>query len=320
VTARLWGPRGLVAALLSGVGALAAAQTPAPRDVEVRTSLDRTAVWVADRVTYTIAIACRKGVDILVDDVSKDKLRLDGLEIVASDADRTIDRDDRTTHTFHFTLTTYRVDASELTIGGLTVRYAVKRTGQRLEDAAPAGEVQVPPAVVAFRSALPDGQETYQIRDGRGPRPRGVVYAWLRPIGVSLVLIAIVPAVAAVAAAVRRARPRVRQRSARQIRQDERTSLDEIEALDVSTVAGRREAYTRLNALVREHLTRAGIEAAGLTPAEIEAAAARSGGQVPVELAAGVLNACDRARFAPPESWPSADDCRDAIEQCSRLL
>jgi len=35
---------------------------------------------------------------------------------------------------------------------------------------------------------------------------------------------------------------------------------------------------------------------------------------------AGVLEACDRARYAPPDALPSADACRRAIEQCEQVV
>ena len=292
-----------------------------PGDVEVRAVVDKTAVWVADRVTYTITIACPKGVDILADDLSKDKLHLEGFEVLGSRSDRIADRDDRTLYTFSYELTTYRVDVPELKVAPVTVRYYVRRPGQRLEDAAPSGDVQVPGAVVAFRSALPDGQETYAIRDARDARPRRLRYAWLQPIGLGLVLIAIVPAAVGVLAAVRRARPREKPRSARQLRLDERASLDALKALDLSTPAGRRDAYSRVNALVRDHVHHVtGVDAAGLTPAEIDAALSRLNGRAPIELIAGVLDACDRARYAPPDALPSADACRRAIEQGEQVV
>ena len=307
----------LVLALLLARGTVAADAA----DVEVRTSLDRTAVWVADRVTYTITLACSQGVDVLADDLSKDKLHLEGLEIVASDSERSTDRDDKTTYAFRYVVTTYRVDVPELKIAPLTVRYYVKRPGQRLDDAAPAGEVTVPPAVIAFRSALPDGQETPGVRDGRGPRPRQMRYALLQPIGIGLVLIAIVPAALAVVAAVRRGRRRRTRRSARKVGQEERASLEAVRALDISTPDGRRDAYARLNTLVRDHLEEAaGVGARGLTPPEVEAALSSHGRGESVELVTAVLSACDQARYAPPDALPSADACRQTIEQSEQLL
>jgi len=304
--------------------ALAAAQSLAaapPSDVDVRTSLDKTAIWVADRVTYAVTITYAKGVDILADDLSRDKLHVEGLEILGSDSDRTTGRDDRTIYTFRYHLTSYRVDLPDLKIAPLTVRYYVKRPGQRIGDAAPAGEAQVPGAVVAFRSALPDGQETYAVRDGRGARARRLRYAWLQPIGLALVLISIVPAAVAVIGAVRRRAPRVKPKSARQVRHDERASLDALQALDVSSAAGRRDAYSRLSALVRDHVRSAtGVDAAALTPPEIEAAVVRRGGRVPMELVSSVLAACDQARYAPPDALPSSEACRAAIEQAAQVI
>jgi hypothetical protein len=309
---------GIATAVVAGTASLRAAP---PADVDVRAALDRTAVWVADRVTYTITIECHKGVDILADDLSKDKLHVDGLEILSSDSDRSAGPDDTTIYAFHYILTAYRVDQPELKIAPLTVRYYVKRAGQRIGDAAPAGEVQVPPAVVAFRSVLPDGQDTYAIRDSRNPPARRLRYTWLQPIGIGFVLISIVPVVVAAIAAARRMRPRQKAKSPRQVRQDERASFDALHAVDLSGPQGRREVYSQLNALVRDHLqAAAGIDAASLTPAEIDAALARHNGRMPAELVSAVLDACDRARYAPPDALPSADDCRQAIERAAHIL
>jgi hypothetical protein len=290
-------------------------------DVDVRTSVDRTAVWVADRVIYTITLTCRKGVDILADDLSKDKLHVEGFEIVGSDSERSTDRDDKTVYAFHYALTAYRVDTAELKIAPRTVRYYVKGPGQRLEDAAPAGEVIVPAEVISFRSTLPDGQETYEIRDGRAARPRPLQYALLQPIGIGLALLAIVPAAFAAAGAVRRRRPRRARRSAGQLRHEERASLEAVRAMDLSTPAGCRDVYSRLNALVRDHLQAiAGINAANLTPAEIDIALTSCGARVPLEVVAAVLAACEQARYAPLEAVPSSERCRQTIEQSDHLL
>jgi len=99
----------------------------ADQDVTVRTSLDRTAMFVGDRAAYTIEITCKRGVDVLADDVSRDKLKLGGLEVVGGDTSRRTAPDDSTVYTLRYVLTTYRVDAPALTIGPLSVRYAVTR-------------------------------------------------------------------------------------------------------------------------------------------------------------------------------------------------
>ena len=134
---------------------------PPRRPVQVRASVDRTAIWVGDRVTYTVDIICARGVEILLDDLAKEKLRVNGLDIVSSDSTTTTDASERTTYRLRYVLTTYRVDVPSLSIEPMSARYYERRPGQRLQDIAPAGEVQVPGAVIAFRSTLPD-QPAYE--------------------------------------------------------------------------------------------------------------------------------------------------------------
>jgi hypothetical protein len=208
-----------------------------------------------------------------------------------------------------------------LTIAPTPVRYYTTRAGQGIENAAPAGEVQVPGAVIAFRSMLPEDQEAYPLRDGRaaGSRPR--LMAAAQPVGTALVLVAIVPAFFWVAGAVRERRPKKERRSLRQVQQEERTSLDAVRAIDLTTADGRREAYTTINLLVREHLLEVcGVPGPSLTAAEVEPALAGRPSRVPAETVAALLTACETARYGPPGSLPPADACRDAIEQAAQVL
>jgi hypothetical protein len=297
-----------------------AAQTPPP-DVTVRTSLDRTAIWVADRVTFTIELTCKRGVDVLADDLSRDKVKTEGLEVIDGTTDRRSAPDGATVYQFHYLLTTYRTDVPALTIAPLRVRYAVRRAGQRLEDAAPAGDVQVPGAAIAFRSVLPDDQEPAGIRSDKPPHARRLRFALLQPVGIGLVIVAIVPGLLAIAALVRRLRrPRVR-RSARAVRHQERASLEAVRQMNVETVEGRREVFGELDALVRAHLCEVcGIPGGSLTPQEVPFALATTSAKVPAELVASILEACELARYAPPQATPSADACREAIEQVEQMI
>jgi hypothetical protein len=297
----------------------AAAQTPA-QDVTIRTSLDRTAIWVADRLTYTIEITCTRAVEILADDLSRDKLKLEGLEVIGGDTDRSSVGDD-TIYTLRYVLTTYRIDAPALTIAPMTVRYAVRRAGQRLEDAAPAGEVTVPGARIAFRSVLPDDEDASGIRSDKPPHARPSRFSALQPIGLGLVIVSVVPALLAIAAAGRRSRqPRFR-RSARAVRHGERAALEAVRELNVETVDGRREAFTQVDALVRAHLRDVyGVPGASLTPQDVASALSATDGKVPIDLVASIFAACELARYAPPHAIPSAEACRAAIEQVEQVI
>ena len=304
------------AVIALGVSA-AAAQTPPP-DVTVRAFVDRPAMFVGDRVTYAIELTCKRGVDILADDLSRDKLKVDGLDVVDAATDRESTSDGSTRYRFDYVLTTYRIDQPTLKIAPMTVRFAVRRAGQRLEDASAAGEVQVPGATIALRSLLADDEAPSAIRSDVPPDARRASVAALGPIGLALMIVSVVPALVAVAAVARRARaPRIR-RSARAVRHAERLSLDTVRAMEVDTLEGRRAALTELDGLVRQHLREVcAVAGASLTPAEVPAALANSRTALSPDVVASVLATCERARYAPAQAMPSADACREAIESWS---
>jgi hypothetical protein len=288
--------------------------------VRVRASIDRTAIWVGDRITYSVDVTCARGVEILLDDLAKEKLRVNGLEVLSSDTTTTVDAEERTTYRLRYVLTAYRVDVASLSIEPMSARYYARRPGQRLQDIAPAGEVQVPGAVIAFRSTMPD-QPTYELRDTRGMVPRHPMLARTASIGLALVVISLAPAVfVALAFLRRRTRPSGR-RSARQIRMDHRATLERLRSLEVATEADRRKAYDEISAAVRQHVAAtSGVPAPGLTAAEVDAALATAGGRLPRESVASLLVACDAARYGPPQALPSAQACRDALASAEQVL
>jgi hypothetical protein len=290
--------------------------------VQARSSVDRTAIWVADRVTYTIDVVCEKGVDILLDDLAKEKLRVNGLEIISSDSSATTDASDRTTHRLRYVMTTYRVDVPALSVEPVSVRYYARRPGQRLQDMAPAGEVKIPGAAVAFRSTLPDAQQMYALRDTRQAQARHPFFVRAESFGLALVVVSIAPALFVLGAAIRRRAVRAPgRRSARQARKDQRDALERLRAMDAGTEAERRLAYDAISAAVRDHVAGAsGVPAASLTAAELDAALDGTRGKVPRETVASLLAACDAARYGPPALLPSAQECRDALATAAQVL
>ncbi|HEX9366588.1 MAG TPA: hypothetical protein VF921_08170 [Vicinamibacterales bacterium] len=119
----------------------------------------------------------------------------------------------------------------------------------------------------------------------------------------------------------RRRRPRDPLRSTRQTRQAARAALEEIRAAEPSTAEARRDAFARLEALVRLHLDAAcGVPAAGLTPSEIATALESAGSRVPARLVSSVLTACELARYAGPDLMPSSDAWRDTLADAEQVL
>jgi hypothetical protein len=273
-------------------------------------------------VVFTVDIACAPGVDILLDDVAKEKLRVNGLDVVSSDSSVATDAGDRTTHRLRYVLTTYRVDNPSPSIEPMSVRYYARRPGERLQDVAPAGDVQVPGAILAFRSTLPENQPELAIRDGRTAPPRRAAFARASQIGLALVILSLAPAaVLAVAAVRRRTAGKPARRSSRQARQDQRATLERLRALDVSTPEERRRACEEIGAAVRGYVaSHSHVPAAALTPAEIDAALASGGRRIPRETVVALLTVVDEARYRPAGASISAEACRDAIASAEQVL
>jgi hypothetical protein len=290
--------------------------------VRAVSSVDRTAMWVADRLTFTVDIVCDRGVDILLDDLAKEKLRVNGLEIIGNDTSQSTDAAERTTHRLRYVLTTYRVDAPAVSIEPIAVRYYQRRPGQRLQDMAPAGEITVPGAQVAFRSTLPDVQPAPGLRDTRASTDRSPLFVRLRSIGLALVVISLAPAVVIAAAAVRRKTIRKPgRRSSREIRKEKRDTLERLRALDVGTEEERRRAYDEISAAVRQHVAAsAHVPASALTAGEVEAALGATRTRVPRESVIALLTAADTARYGPPGAVPSTQACREALTTAEEIL
>ena len=285
------------------------ANTPPP--VEVRTSVSHTAVWVGDRVTYSIELRCAPQVDIVTEDLATERLKVDGLEIRDVAIDRDASEEGRLTYRVNYSLVTFNLEAPALRIGEIPVRYSIRRPGQRPEDPAPpSGEVRIPPLTLALRSTLPDTEVPAQIRDGRAlqPLPRRVALA--RPVGIGLLVIAAAPVGLLLFNLARRA-SRLRSRGPKRVtRRERRAALEEIKALDVASPSVQREAYAKLDALIRDHARQTnGIAAAALTPSELPGAVTHPERVPALEQIQTLLAECERAKYAPqppdPERWSS---------------
>jgi hypothetical protein len=283
------------------------ANTPPP--VEVRTSVSRTAVWVGDPVTYSIELRCAPQVDIVLEDLATERLKVDGVDIRDVVIDRDVSEPGRLTYRVKYSLVTFNVEAPALKIGEIPVRYSIRQPGQRPEEPVPpSGEVRIPPLTLALRSTLPDMEVPAQIRDGRALRPLPRRLALAQPIGIGLLIVAAAPVGLLLFNLGRRA-SRLRARGPRGFtRRARRASLEEIKALDTGSPSGHREAYARLDALIREHARQTtGAAAAALTPSELAGAVADPDKFRYLERIQTLLAECERAKYAPqppdPERW-----------------
>ena len=289
--------------------------------VAVRSSLDRSAVWIGDRFSFIVDVDCSHGTDIVIDDMSRDHLQLDDMDILGVEETRQDRGNGHTVYRFTYRLTTYSFEPPSKRVGEMRLRYYVRRAGQRPEDIEPAGEVIVPGTMVYVRSLLPDDTNTARYRSERPPVARAALFRVLQPIGIGLVIVSTVPAMLWLLALGRRWRHRRRRVSARQLRQEERHSLDDVRALDTEADGGRREAFDRLSALLRTHVTGVwGVKAEGLTAAEIASALSAAGKEEMSAEVTALLTACETARYGAPEDLPSQIDCLAAIDRAEQLI
>lgn len=302
--------------------ALAAGQETASTMPIATASVDRPAMWVGDRIVYTVTITCPRGVDILMDDLGRDKLKLTGLEVLSSDSFRQQDAE-QTQYIFRYVLTSYRIDVPSPAVAPFPVRYYFARPGQPPERAAPAGSVPVPGVSVMWRSLLPDDQPA-DVRDGRALPDRWRPYRLMGPVGLGLIIAAIVPVLLIALDAARRIRARRGSRSRpspRQARQAARASYSEIRALDPTSPEALRAAFARLDGAIRQRvLDVCGVPAAGLTPQEIAAAIEPCAARLPPQLVSELLETCERARYAEPIGAAALDDWRAAVALAEPLL
>lgn len=290
----------------------AAAPRPAGA-VEVRTWVSKTAVWVGDRVVYTIEFRRAPNVEIFLDDLAPDRLHLEGLDVVETATERDASVADRIIDRVSYTLATYNVETPTLGITAFPVRYSVRQPGQKAQEALPAGDVTVPALHLALRSTITPSGESVQIRDQRAarPLPRHVRYA--ETAGWTLLALSAVPVLLWALRMFQRARQARPKRVARPPLRRRRAALEEIRTADVSTPEARRTAYTRLDAWIRENVVLAGgVPAAALTPEEISAAI---GDRKPADWRLDLerlLLECENAKFGaePPADgrWPTAVD------------
>jgi len=295
-----------------------AARPPAP--VVVNTTVSRTAVWVGDPLIYTIEITCPPGTDILAADISRDRLRLTGLQIADATQQRETRPDGGIVYRAQFRLVSYVSDGSRVGIDPQSVRYYVHTAGQPPETLVPADEVELAAVTVAVRSALPDGNISW-IRDTRTIATLPSAVRFLTPVGVAAVMLTLVPVVVGLTTLVRNWKPRRTVRSRRQTLQHQRQALADIRALGgLGDADLRRDVFDKLNSLVRDRLTELDIPAQTLTAGEVEQAIVSRGKPLPAGEIAAVFRECERAVYGGADELPTPEAASAALELTERLL
>lgn len=288
--------------------------------VQVSTRVSQTAVWVGDPIELVVEFLCAPQVDVIADDLTQDKLGLEGLDVVSTSVEREAAPDGGVVQRFRYALRSYETASPTLHIGAWPVRYYVRRMGERPEDARPAGEVQVPGVVIARRSTLPDEVKTIDLRATQGPGDQPTWLDAARLVGLGLILLAAAPLALWAMAMIARWQTRTQRPRAAMVRAQARSALEELRVADATTETGRREAYGLLDRAVRQHIadTR-GVPAHALASGELAARLHALGS--PLANATGELLAeCERARYGPPDRLPPQESFGTALDTAERIL
>ncbi|MCU1275796.1 MAG: hypothetical protein JWO48_3227 [Bryobacterales bacterium] len=158
--------------LLSG---LIEGATGEPWTLQATTS--RTALWVGDRFEYVVRVEHRPELEFVGDHLKKEELNLQPFEVLNAVTSTGISPRGLKYFELRLELTTFAVNAPEISIPPITLFYFRKGQAQNKEDA-PAESLHVPAFPMAVRNTVLDLSQG--IRDGMAPLIVNRM-AWLIP-------------------------------------------------------------------------------------------------------------------------------------------
>ncbi|MGE3518293.1 MAG: hypothetical protein AB7J63_05025 [Vicinamibacterales bacterium] len=282
-------------------------------------SVDRTAVWLGEPLVYTVDITCPPGTDILADDLSRDRLRPTGLEVVDALQTRTVDDDGTIRYRSQVTLVSYTIGDVPARLEPQSIRYYVHTAGQATDTLVPADEIALAPVSVAVRSVIPDNSITW-IRDVRPVAAMPALFEWFVPVGVLIGAVSVAPLGWAAFGLVRRHLPAQPARVGTSAT-TYRTRIEEARVQGATgDIEGRLAAFATLSGVIRERLTDLGLNGASLTPDEIAAALATKAPALAGLELPSILRLCERALYGGADHVPLASDVPAAADTAEQLL
>lgn len=289
-------------------------------DVDVRTSVSQTALWVGAPVTYRVELVCADGVDVLQEDLGPDRLTLTGLQVASHEVLREVSPGGRIRYVVSYQLTTYDPGPAEtVTVADWTVRYSAGAPAAG--STSNVREVTVPGVPLGWRSALPGELKSLDLRADRAATPMPWWWGPVRETGWASLAIGVLALATAVAARLGVRRPTIRRRSARGPVRHLQAALEALRAGDHGGETERREAFGALARAVRQCAAEVtGVPARALTPAELEGRWPAAMAAVPAADIARVLGTCDAALYQPPDRLPDARALASAIDDAAQAF
>lgn len=270
-------------------------RTPKP---VVTTRLDKTAVWVGDKLEYGIQVIHERDVEFILESLKKENLNLGPFVVRAVDVEKRDWAQNQRLLEIRLVLSTFESGKSELTIPPFNLFYFRRRPGIEVKETT-AESVRVPSARVGLRSTLQSGP--LKLRDYKpvaGIEPaRALTAAAAGSLGILFVGLRGGRWAWSV---LRRERPRRRRPTARDRLKFAHEGMARMRTLPGDSAEDILRFYAEASQFLRGYLSRwLEIEAQALTPEEIEAALRQANvkGALAQRIKA-VLESCDAVRFA----------------------
>jgi len=132
-----------------------AAPTAPPKEINLTTRLDQTAVWVGDQFHYGIIVEHKPTIEFVLDNLNKDTINMDPLKVYDAKYTVTELKDGNKRLYLDITLASFAVGEPQIQIPQLTLFFFRKDSATVTADEKAAESLTVPGPIVGLRSTLP---------------------------------------------------------------------------------------------------------------------------------------------------------------------
>lgn len=289
--------------LLAAIACAAAFAADQPY-IQVRSNVDRNALWVGDRFHDVITVIHDPQVHFVTDNLQKSTLNLQPFEVLNVKFGEAPAAGGRNKFEIDLLLTTYEAEAGELKIPSFNLFYFVDTAVATPNADRPAETLVVPATPVALRSTVPENVST--IRDSIAPPSEPLRHRIALPVSVGMFVLALLLLLPMIfhGKHLRTAQEITRRR--KQAQDQLRASAARLLGRSVDSEANMAEFYDQADRAMREYLSAISvIPTEGKTPRELSAMLAGdpvNGDVVNAESLrdiVAILDSCERVRYAP---------------------
>lgn len=292
--------------------------------ISIASRADKTALWPGDLVTYTVQVLHDPEIEFVLDYLNPEKLSLNPFVIRSLAFAERVRSDRKKLLEIAFLLSAYETGKSELVIPAFSLFYFRRELGFRKSDLREsiAQSVRVTPFTLGLRSTLTGGQ--LKLRDYK-PFPETD-----RRLATSALAVGLAGMICVAGVGARQARRRFRSGRRTAPKKASRRNQARITGKRLAAIQALRQGspeeiqsfYGETDRFLREILQqRFHIEAAGLTPEEIEKALKESS----VHSSLGpeiktVLDQCDRVRYGKDSMKAAGELSAQIAEALERIV